>query len=106
MAVLPVRKNHDFACLGCGTDLEKGERYCPQCGRENPGNLLEADRKIPANEDADKPARRKDTMGMAGKKGAKSVGWKYGRHMSGKPRLICKRCKRSSRLRPRQWFRH
>ena len=33
-----VAKNHDFACLGCGHDpLDKGEKHCPSCGRENPG---------------------------------------------------------------------
>lgn len=56
---IQVRKNHDFTCLGCGKDLDKGEKFCPECGRENPGYLPEADRKIPANEDADKAAKGK-----------------------------------------------
>ncbi|HZY85921.1 MAG TPA: zinc ribbon domain-containing protein, partial [Gemmataceae bacterium] len=52
---MPVTKNHDFACLGCGKDpLDKGEQYCPQCGKENPGYLPEADHKIPANKVAAK----------------------------------------------------
>ena len=46
-----VAKNHDFACLGCGKDpLDKGEKHCPPCGRENPGYLPEADHKIPSRQ--------------------------------------------------------
>ena len=56
---IQVKKNHDFVCLGCGNDLDKGEPHCPECGKENPGYLPEADRKIPANEDADKAAKER-----------------------------------------------
>ena len=48
-------KNHDFACLGCGRDpLDKGEKFCPGCGTENPGFTPLADHKIPANKTAPK----------------------------------------------------
>jgi hypothetical protein len=50
-AAMPVTKNHDFTCLGCGKELDKGEPHCPGCGKENPGYLPEADHKIPGNED-------------------------------------------------------
>ena len=66
-----VAKNHDFACLGCGHDpLDKGEKHCPSCGRENPGYNLMADHKIPMN--ADKAAKERVTKrkkAKAGKKG-------------------------------------
>lgn len=52
-SALPVNKNHDYDCLNCGReDLDKGERFCPGCGAENPGYLPEADHKIPANKAA------------------------------------------------------
>ena len=46
---MPVVKNHDFMCLQCGKTLDKGEKFCPDCGKENPGYLPEADQKVPAN---------------------------------------------------------
>ena len=36
---IPVMKNHAYTCLGCGKDLDKGEKFCPGCGKENPGYL-------------------------------------------------------------------
>jgi len=42
----PVNKNHDFTCVKCNKDLDKGEKFCPGCGKKNPGYLPEADRKI------------------------------------------------------------
>ena len=61
---MPVTKNHDFTCLGCGKELDKGEPHCPGCGKENPGYLPEADHKVPANEDkAAKPGKGKKPKG-------------------------------------------
>lgn len=60
-SAMPVLKNHDYDCLGCGReDLDKGEKYCPGCGKENPGYLEAADHKIPANKAA---KERVDTTG-------------------------------------------
>ena len=42
-----VAKNHDFMCLGCGHDLDKGEKLCPGCGKENPGHNPMADHENP-----------------------------------------------------------
>ena len=69
-AALRVKKNHNFVCLGCGADLDKGERHCAHCGKENPGYLPEADRKIPANIEADKSAG-KDRVAKAKSKSGK-----------------------------------
>lgn len=73
-----VVKNHDHVCLGCGKDpLDKGERYCPGCGRENPGYLPEADHKIPANkaagakESVQKARKPKPAKGKKAKDGKK-----------------------------------
>jgi hypothetical protein len=30
-------KGHDFTCLQCGNDLDDDEKYCPECGTQNPG---------------------------------------------------------------------
>ena len=65
-----VTKNHDFACLGCGHDpLDKGEKHCPSCGRENPGYNMMADHKIPANKAAkERVTKRKKAKAGKGKK--------------------------------------
>lgn len=47
--VTRLAKNHDFVCLDCGRELDKGERFCPECGTENPGYTPLADRKLPMN---------------------------------------------------------
>ena len=40
-------KNHKFTCLTCHREpLDKGERYCPGCGTENPGYLSQADAQL------------------------------------------------------------
>ena len=40
-------KNHKFTCLTCHREpLDKGERYCPGCGTENPGYLPQADAQL------------------------------------------------------------
>ncbi len=39
--------------------LDKGEKHCPQCGKENPGYLPEADHKIPANKVAKESVAKK-----------------------------------------------
>jgi hypothetical protein len=63
-----VTKNHDHVCLGCGKDpLDKGEKFCPGCGTENPGYLPEADHKIPANKAAKERVTKKRKA--KGKKG-------------------------------------
>ena len=72
---MPITKNHDFTCLGCGaTPLDKGEQHCPQCGKENPGYLPEADKKIPAN--MDKAAKERVAKKRNGKKAGKGKGKK------------------------------
>jgi hypothetical protein len=72
----PVTKNHDHMCLKCGKTLDKGERFCPGCGKDNPGYLPVADRKVPMN--ADKAAKPgKGTVSdddQAGRKGRPSGG--------------------------------
>ena len=79
-SAIQVEKNHDFTCLACGKDLDKGEKHCPQCGKENPGYLPEADRKIPANMDADKAAKERvgtdNDVTKAKAKGGKKKGKK------------------------------
>ena len=71
---MPVTKNHDFRCLGCGHDpLDKGEKHCPTCGRENPGYNPMADHKIPMNADKaaakERVSKRKKSRSGKGKKG-------------------------------------
>lgn len=68
-----VTKNHDFACLNCGhKPLDKGEKFCPECGAENKGYTPLADRKLPMNASkAGKPktvkrAKRKKKKAKAG----------------------------------------
>ena len=51
-------KNHDFVCLKCGKELDKGEKFCPGCGKKNPGYLPEADKKIPMNKKSLKQLRK------------------------------------------------
>lgn len=62
---LPVKKNHDFMCLGCENKLDKGEKFCPGCGKENPGYLPMADRKLKAEDAviAKKKKKNKPTPG-------------------------------------------
>lgn len=49
-----VSKNHKFTCLGCERHpLDKGERFCPGCGTENPGYLPAADRQLKVQKGAD-----------------------------------------------------
>lgn len=71
---MPVTKNHDFRCLGCGHDpLDKGEKHCPQCGKENPGYNPMADHKIPMNAGKaaakERVSKRKKAKSGKGKKG-------------------------------------
>jgi uncharacterized Zn finger protein (UPF0148 family) len=54
-----LRKNHEYTCLKCGSDLDKGEQFCPECGKKNPGYLPEADSRIPANRKSKKAGRVK-----------------------------------------------
>jgi hypothetical protein len=69
----PLTKNHDFKCLGCGKDpLDKGEKHCPGCGKENPGYNPMADHKIPMN--AGKSAKERVTK----KRKAKGKGNPFG----------------------------
>jgi hypothetical protein len=54
-------KNHKNICLGCGRDpggdgLDRGERFCPDCGRQNPLWSPLADAQLPMNQDAEKGA--------------------------------------------------
>lgn len=77
---MPIAKNHDFVCLGCGKDpLDKGEQHCPGCGKENPGYLPHADHKIPANKAA-KERVNPDSAAKAkkGKKPKKGKGEAFG----------------------------
>ena len=67
-----VAKNHDFMCLGCGHDLDKGEKHCPGCGKENPGHNPMADMKIPMNESAKAAEAGKDRVAKGKKKGKKA----------------------------------
>lgn len=49
-------KNHKFTCLGCNRHpLDKGERFCPGCGKENPGYLEAADRQLKAQKSGPTP---------------------------------------------------
>lgn len=64
---LPVAKNHDFMCLGCDNKLDKGEKFCPGCGKENPGYLAMADRKIKAVEAAVVEKKKKGKKPVPGK---------------------------------------
>ena len=55
---LYLPKNHDYICLKCGKELDKGEKFCPGCGKKNPGYLPEADKKIPMNKKSLKQLRK------------------------------------------------
>lgn len=51
-----ANKNHKFTCLGCDRyPLDKGERFCPGCGRENPGYLPMADAQLKVQKGAPTP---------------------------------------------------
>jgi DNA-directed RNA polymerase subunit RPC12/RpoP len=50
--VKALAKNHDYMCLGCGGELDRGEKFCTGCGKENPGFTPLADRKLPMNKGA------------------------------------------------------
>lgn len=57
-------KNHKFTCLNCHREpLDKGEKFCPGCGTENPGYLPEADAQLKVAKGAKVGKNKKPTPG-------------------------------------------
>jgi hypothetical protein len=44
-----IAKNHDYLCLHCSRELDKGERFCPECGTQNPGYTMPVCRSTPTS---------------------------------------------------------
>src|SRR6185437_5704608 len=63
-----LSKNHDFTCLGCEKQLDKGEKFWPGCGKQNPGYLPMADNKVKGAEggtvEKGKPTPDGDAVGV------------------------------------------